>query len=91
MEVQLGILNIKSLYFFIIIKYIIILQKFELKEQKTKTNSYTIYTNIKKYTKYNINHKMSLDTSFFTKLINNNKINNIHNKKNKCKYILFML
>ena len=31
---------------------------------------------------------MSLDTSFFTKLINNNKINNIHNKKNKCKYIL---
>ena len=32
MEVIFAILNIKSLYFFIIIKYIIILQNFEFKE-----------------------------------------------------------
>ena len=44
--------------------FYIILQKFEFKEQKLKQNYYTIYTNIKNYTKYNINHKMSLDTSF---------------------------
>jgi len=45
--------------------FYIILQKFEFKEQKLNTNNYTIYTNIKNYTNYNINHKMSLDTSFF--------------------------
>jgi hypothetical protein len=77
MEVIFAILNIKLLYFFIIIKYIIILQNFEFKEQKIKTNNYTINTNIKNYTKYNINYKMFLDTSFFNKLINNKKIKKI--------------
>jgi hypothetical protein len=45
--------------------FYIILQKIEFKEQKVKTHNYTIYTNIKNYTKYYINYKMSLDTSFF--------------------------
>jgi len=31
---------------------LIILQTFEFKEEKIKTNNYTIYTNIKNYTKY---------------------------------------